>query len=165
MKHIFSAHHSDKHQILKFILITTSCLLFIIIFFEFILINYWQFKDYIYQDNKVSTENKTIRADSNALTKPLNPSVYESQVRSILSSLNPEQINESTCTRVRENLVALSVPKEYLDFHLNLVIKIDALSSAFKEAALNPSREHDLALTGYSETLQVYLVSTKWLAK
>ena len=164
MKHLLSAFHHDKHEVLKFILIIISCLLFIFVFFEFILISYWHIKEYVYPDRMVIVENKTIRDQSGEITNSFKPGFYETQVKSILSSLAlPDQINESTYTTARKSLVELSVPKEYLDFHLSLVIKIDALLAAYNDAATSPSREHDLAVTFHSESLHQYLSSARWL--
>jgi len=166
MKHIFSAHTQDTHEVLKFILLICTSFICIFICLDFALLTYWQIKEYIYQPvhTTISAESVSSEANVNG-TKVLQPGKYEADVKTTLLAIRAEAVDESVYKFVREALLQLTVPREYLDFHLALIIKIDTLLTAYDQASLNPSREHDLMITQQTQELETYLASINWLEK
>jgi hypothetical protein len=164
MKHIFSAHTQDTHEVLKFILLICTSLICIFICLDFVLLTYWQIKEYIYQPvhTTISAENVSSEVGING-TKIIQPGRYEADVKTTLLSIRAESVDVSVYKFVRESLLQLAVPREYLDFHLALIIKIDTLLAAYDQASLNPSREHDLTITQQTQELETYLASINWL--
>jgi hypothetical protein len=164
MKHIFSAHKQDTHEALKFILLICTSFICIFIFFDFVLLTYWQIKEYIYQPvhSTISSENVSSEVGGNE-TPVIQAGKYEADVKKTLLFIRAESVDVSVYRLIRENLLQLTVPREYLDFHLALIIKIDTLLTAFDQTSLNPSRELDLAITQQTKELKKYLASVYWL--
>ena len=163
MKHIFSAHTQDTHEVLKFILLICACIVGIFIFLDFVLLTYWQIKEYVYQPPHATSLSLNESSEMSSSTKPLQPGRYEVDVKTTLLAIRAESVDETVYTFVRETLLQLAVPKEYLDFHLALIIKIDNLLAAYDKASENPSREHDLLVTQHTQELESYLASITWL--
>lgn len=148
---------SDKYEGLKFSLYTASFLLVIFLLVEVILLLYWSMLNFYYGDKNIKSD---IVYNSNVQISPQKlKNNYLHQIAEVAQILAEANMDVASYQTVKDKLLSISVPREYLDWHFRLVVAVDKLLDYMILQANSPSREHEQLVSSQTIYINQYLTT------
>ncbi len=148
---------SEKYEGLRFSLYTASFLILTILLVEMVLLLYWSMFTF-YVESEVKTDSLTVQPAVQITPQRLRNN-YLSQIKEVSRDLSQISIDVSTYQALKDKLLLLSVPREYLDFHFRLVVAVDKLLDYMILQVNNPSREHEQLVSSQAAYINEYLTT------
>lgn len=149
---------SEKYEGLRFSLYTVGFIIIIFLVVEVVLLFYWSMLNFY-----VETEQKNIFSVSSSATSSRLKNNYLSAIKLISNDLAQANLDKTNYQLLKEKLLSLSVPKEYLDWHFRLVVAIDKLLDYMTLQESSPSREHEQLISAQATYISEYLVTIDYV--
>lgn len=147
---------SDKYEGLRFSLYTTGVFIMLFLLVEVVLLLYWSMLTF-YTDTDIKTE---VVASSTVLLPPQKlKNNYLLQIKEVSGSLAKANMDVSSYQTIKDKLLSLSVPREYLDWHFRLVVSVDKLLEYMILQVNSPSREHEQLVSSQAIYINQYLTT------
>jgi len=147
---------NEKYQSLRFVMYTLGSLLLVFLLAEVILIFSWS----IISFSETPSINKNISSNNNRTVITVDQkrlrNNYISQVTALASQTSQINIDRASYTQIRDDLLALSVPKDYLSWHFKLVISFDRILELMSMQSDSPSLEHEQAISEQARIIKEY---------
>lgn len=147
---------SEKYEGLRFSLYTASFIILIILLVEVVLLLYWSMLTF-YVETEVTTNSVSF------IAAPMSPqrlkNDYLSQIKVIASDTSQVNLDTAGYQGLKDKLLLLSVPREYLDWHFRLVVAVDKMLDYMTLQVNSPSREHEQSISNQASYINDYLTT------